>query len=109
MRNFQDTFETRKRSFVSAFSICMTVPSIQTSKMLEVGKIKINGPLLSAKWQVISKNDMWKLLLRLDSFSMISIDWFLFDDNTVIKGFNPWMYIVRHTLKILQQKRVRPF
>ena len=26
MRNFQDIFETRKRSFISAFSICMTVP-----------------------------------------------------------------------------------
>ena len=26
MRNFQDTFETRKRSFISAFLICMTVP-----------------------------------------------------------------------------------
>ena len=26
MRNFQDTFETRKRSFISASSICMTVP-----------------------------------------------------------------------------------
>ena len=26
MRNFQDTFETRKCSFISAFSICMTVP-----------------------------------------------------------------------------------
>ena len=26
MRNFQDSFETRKRSFISAFSICMTVP-----------------------------------------------------------------------------------
>ena len=26
MRNFQDTFETRKRSFISAFSIFMTVP-----------------------------------------------------------------------------------
>ena len=26
MRNFQDTFETRKQSFVSAFLICMTVP-----------------------------------------------------------------------------------
>ena len=26
MRNFQDNFETRKRSFISAFSICMTVP-----------------------------------------------------------------------------------
>ena len=26
MRNFQDNFETRKRSFISAFLICMTVP-----------------------------------------------------------------------------------
>ena len=26
MRNFQDTFKTRKRSFISTFSICMTVP-----------------------------------------------------------------------------------
>ena len=26
MRNFKDTFKTRKRSFISAFSICMTVP-----------------------------------------------------------------------------------
>ena len=29
MLNFQDTFETRKRSFISAFSICMTVPLVQ--------------------------------------------------------------------------------
>ena len=26
MRIFQDPFETRKRSFVSTFSICITVP-----------------------------------------------------------------------------------
>ena len=26
MRNFQNPFETRKRSFICAFSICMTVP-----------------------------------------------------------------------------------
>ena len=26
MHNIQDTFETRKQSFFSAFSICMTVP-----------------------------------------------------------------------------------
>ena len=26
MRDFQNTFETRKRSFISAFSICITVP-----------------------------------------------------------------------------------
>ena len=25
MRNFQDTFETHKRQFIIAFSICMTV------------------------------------------------------------------------------------
>ena len=25
LENFQDTFETRKRSFIRAFSICMTV------------------------------------------------------------------------------------
>ena len=28
MRNFKDTFETHKRSYISAFSICMTVPLI---------------------------------------------------------------------------------
>ena len=26
MQNFQDTFETLKRSFISAYSVCMTVP-----------------------------------------------------------------------------------
>ena len=26
MRNFQDTFATPKRSFISSFTICMTVP-----------------------------------------------------------------------------------
>ena len=26
MRNFQDTFQTRKRPIISGFSICMTVP-----------------------------------------------------------------------------------
>ena len=26
MRSFQDTFETRKRSFIRAFSVSMTVP-----------------------------------------------------------------------------------
>ena len=31
MRNFQDTFETRKRSIISAFYICITVPLILLS------------------------------------------------------------------------------
>ena len=34
MRNCQDTFETRKRFFISAFSICMTVSeSVEKSGM----------------------------------------------------------------------------
>ena len=33
MRNFQDTFETCKRSFISTFSICMTVPLIWISRV----------------------------------------------------------------------------
>ena len=28
MHNFQDTLETRKQSFITHFSICMTVPLI---------------------------------------------------------------------------------
>ena len=28
MQNFQDPLETRQQSFISAFSICMTVPLI---------------------------------------------------------------------------------
>ena len=28
MQNFQDTFKTRKHSFISAFSACMNVPLI---------------------------------------------------------------------------------
>ena len=34
MRNFQDTFETRKRSFISAFSGYMTEPLTEKMKLL---------------------------------------------------------------------------
>ena len=33
MSNFQDTFETRKRSLISASSICMTVPLTKTQEL----------------------------------------------------------------------------
>ena len=36
MRNVQDSFETRKRSFISAFSICMTVPLSNIQATVEV-------------------------------------------------------------------------
>ena len=33
MRNFQDTFETRKQSFMSTFPICMSVPLRAITKL----------------------------------------------------------------------------
>ena len=39
MRNFQDTFETHKRSFISAFSICMTI-TLKTRAMLQAANSK---------------------------------------------------------------------
>ena len=39
MQNFQDTFETRKRSLINTFSICMTVP-LKTSKNLRQVKVR---------------------------------------------------------------------
>ena len=39
MRNFQGTFKKCKRSFISAFSICMAVPLIdKINKRFECGK-----------------------------------------------------------------------
>ena len=50
MRNFQDTFETRKQSFSSAFPICMTVPL--TFYHLKLGKKAI---LISKLFQMLIK------------------------------------------------------
>ena len=36
MQNFQDTFQTRKQSFISAFSICMTVPLTFSKSLLKL-------------------------------------------------------------------------
>ena len=37
MQNFQDIFETRRRSFISIFSICMNVPLKSIIATLEKG------------------------------------------------------------------------
>ena len=59
MRNFQGTFETHKRSFISAFSICVTVTSnvclvkcvgYNLTKQPDYGKLiksVVNIPLLA--------------------------------------------------------------
>ena len=54
MRNFQDTFETRKRSFINAFSICITVPiDVYPVSFL---KWQIKGLLLSYNAKRSSKD-----------------------------------------------------
>ena len=40
MQNFQNTFETPKRSFISAFSICMTVPLTSNTFALRINGIQ---------------------------------------------------------------------
>ena len=59
MRNFQDTFETRKRSFISVFSICMTVPLrkvTQIIKNLLMRKKSKNDTRLSTEyWKLVNK------------------------------------------------------
>ena len=44
MRNFQDTFETRKRSFISAFSIYITVPLKYSGRCASLGKRNLYLP-----------------------------------------------------------------
>ena len=43
MQNFQDTFETRKGSIISGFSIFMTVPLRETNKIGIIYKIFISA------------------------------------------------------------------
>ena len=42
MQNFQGTFEAPKRSFISAFSICMTVPFIGKKRLTKIFKHRNN-------------------------------------------------------------------
>ena len=49
MRNFHDTFETNKRSFISAFSICMTVPLNRQNHIFFMS----NRKLLNEKFLIV--------------------------------------------------------
>ena len=53
MRNFQDTSETRKRSFISAFLISMTAPLIiNLFKKQEIKEATVpNVSSLKTSWQ----------------------------------------------------------
>ena len=42
MQNFQNTFKIRKRSFISAFSIFMTVPLSETRDDLDINRYNVS-------------------------------------------------------------------
>ena len=60
MRNFQDTFEHFVRSFISAFSICMTLPLINLALN--------NKYFFFGKWFIIHNSCLEKLLSALILF-----------------------------------------
>ena len=62
MQSFQNTFKLRKRLFISAFSICMTVPLRKGTKFTEIFAflvIKLQTPLvLKAKNRTTQEQKM---------------------------------------------------
>ena len=63
IRNFQDTFETLKQSFISIFSICMTVSLRNTS---------VSMKCFSSHFQLNSHN-LGKLAGYLSSYPIIAV------------------------------------
>ena len=61
MRNFQDTFETRMRSFISAFSVCMTVP---LNNIAPIKKKYARGNQMPFMTKELSKEIMLRSRLR---------------------------------------------
>ena len=51
MLNFPDTFKTRKRSFIRAFSFCMTVPFLSSP---EFELFHLNSNERRKKWRGLS-------------------------------------------------------
>ena len=84
MRNFQETFEIRKRSFISAFSMCRTVPlkdedlsNINNNATLcrdspaNIYLFKVNNRNISKRCEICSKltiEHIANLLLTLNIF-----------------------------------------
>ena len=66
MRNFQDTFKTRKQSLISAFSICITGPLTNKIEINEVNialkEIQLKG--IGLRKQQKGESLLWMKLLK---------------------------------------------
>ena len=64
MRNFQDTFKVRKRSFISTFSICMAVPLSENIKktIQENAAIQLYKTFSIKNLQIVYENQKTDIL-----------------------------------------------
>ena len=87
MQSFQNTFETCKRSFISVFSNCMTVPLKVTStiRWAKILKISHLGHRLSFFYYIGKLCSVF----RYPSFSIFTIPWF----TKSITSLNEYYYI----------------
>ena len=71
MLNFQDTFETRKPSFISAFSVCMTVPLKIAMNIFtaETGSLAYHV-YREITWRNVSLHQQVKVLKETNSMSI---------------------------------------
>ena len=66
MRSFQDTCKTRKRSFISTFSVCMAVPLKLTTQAVQIYTkkvailLKIVSMLINVNRKIIKNNQIKK-------------------------------------------------
>ena len=92
MRNFRDTFETRKWSIISAFSICMTVPLLENFIFCTV----TGGKLNLAK---CSRRDLWYIVFSLSKVKAVAA---VFFSNRAVskyiwqKGWYSWKILITH-------------
>ena len=61
MQNFQDTLETRKQSFISAFSICITVPLKKYQNIVPFNPVA-SRPLQQISMRELSRNLFYTIL-----------------------------------------------
>ena len=124
MRNFQETFETFKRSFISAFSICMTIPLkphdplimwptccyviIRKSFLSTISKLMGSKP--GKVLIYYGRNFSTKILKLLSTSGLVQISPSLFDlccKNVHSKqDFGKWMYF-QISLSLLELQGIR--
>ena len=92
MRNFQDTFETHKQSFIGAFSICMTVPL----------RVKTNLPINYHRYYTVRLT--WSNLLNQINLIMYTAKFETFLSDQIFTKIGRILNHQTNLMKIIQSK-----